>query len=55
MLENGEERAKGRNEGSEDGDSESSRNHTLHDFVEDEGIENLKSKLRHCIDCVQVR
>ncbi|KAI5781224.1 autophagy-related protein 17 [Geopyxis carbonaria] len=53
MLENGEERAKGRNEGSEDRDSESSRNRTLHDFVEDEGIENLKSKLRHCIDYVQ--
>ncbi|KAL7276455.1 Autophagy-related protein 17 [Rhizina undulata] len=26
---------------------------TLHDFVEDEGIENLKSKLRHSIDQVQ--
>ena len=28
---------------------------TLHDFVEDEGIENLRSKLRHSIDEVQVR
>jgi len=27
---------------------------TLHDFVEDEGIENLKSRLRHSIDYVQV-
>lgn len=27
---------------------------TLHDFVEDQGIENLKSKLRHSIDDVQV-
>ncbi|KAF8251379.1 APG17-domain-containing protein [Wilcoxina mikolae CBS 423.85] len=26
---------------------------TLHDFVEDEGIENLKSRLRHSIDYVQ--
>lgn len=27
---------------------------TLHDFVDDEGIENLKSRLRHSIDQVQV-
>lgn len=30
------------------------RARTLHDFVEDEGIENLKSRLRHSIDYVQV-
>lgn len=27
---------------------------TLHDFVDDAGIENLKSRLRHSIDQVQV-
>jgi hypothetical protein len=27
---------------------------TLHDFVDDEGIENVKSRLRHLIDQVQV-
>lgn len=31
------------------------RPRVLHDFVEDEGIENLKSRLRHSIDYVQVR
>jgi len=30
------------------------RPRTLHDFVDDEGIENLKSRLRHLIDQVQV-
>lgn len=30
------------------------RTRTLHDFVDDEGIENLKSRLRHSIDQVQV-
>jgi len=40
------------------GGSESSiataRARTLHDFVEDGGIENLKTRLRHSIDYVQV-
>lgn len=42
------------NLGSEDTTS-MTKTRTLHDFVDDEGIENLKSRLRHSIDQVQVQ
>jgi autophagy-related protein 17 len=57
----GEEEAKDDGGVGESGyaDSESStttaRPRTLHDFVEEEGIEDLKTRLRHSIDYVQVR
>lgn len=37
-----------------DGDGSERRLRTLHDFVDDAGIEDLKSRLRHSIDQVQV-
>jgi autophagy-related protein 17 len=40
-------------DGSESSTS-TARMRTLHDFVEDEGIEDLKTRLRHSIDYVQV-